>query len=124
MSTEHFDPEKFGRTIAAQLGDGELTPSQRARLETSRQRALAHAAKPAPVRALAGLAGWPLRHPRYRKWLPYAWFALLVGVALYCWQYEPASFIDDDIDTQLLADEVPLDAWLSDRVDYLARSES
>jgi len=124
--TQHIDPEDLGRKAGRELAQAPLTLRQQTRLAAGREKALAAtAAQKAPVRLLAGLQGWSVRHPSGSRRLGQAaWVAIMLMAGLVWWHNQPDSFIDDDVDTQLLADEVPMEAWLLDQADMTGQGQS
>ncbi|MDN3575797.1 DUF3619 family protein [Chitinimonas viridis] len=124
MSKSQWEEDTFGKAAASQLAAQPLSLRQQHRLAQARQVALA--------RQQSGSRGWCLGMVRWQGLHPVAsrrasqaaWLALCLGVGLFWWQQGNAGLIDDDIDAQLLADEVPMEVWLSDSVEHLAREAS
>ena len=106
----------FGNRIRQVLNQGlRLNARQAERLHAARERALA-ARRPEPVGALAwadnvlgGLGGWS--GLSFRLVAPLA--ALVVSVAaLYTWQQNRVIADFAEIDSMLLTDDLPIDAYL------------
>jgi len=103
---------QFGHRIRQILNQGiTVRPEVAARLEQARARALAaQRPEPAPVLAWAGNAGsWG--GLALRVLLP---LALLVGsgAAIYTWQQNQRAAEVEEIDSLLLTDDLPIDAYL------------
>ncbi|GLR13913.1 hypothetical protein GCM10007907_27030 [Chitinimonas prasina] len=124
MSKSQWEEDTFGKAAASQLAAQPLSLRQQQRLAQARQVALA--LQQAGSRGWRlGLVRWLGLHPvASRRAGQAAWLALCLGVGLFWWQQGNAGSIDDDIDAQLLADEVPMEVWLSDSVEHLAREAS
>ena len=103
---------QFGHRIRQILNQGiTVRPEVAARLEQARARALAaQRPEPAPVLAWAGNAGnWG--GLALRVLLP---LALLIGsgAAIYTWQQNQRAAEVEEIDSLLLTDDLPIDAYL------------
>lgn len=120
----HINQEApFARRLLAQLDEAPLTPVQTERLRKIRIAALEKARAPVAVRhgVLAGAVQWfqQLGHDRHRSLIAAAGaVAIFLAVGIY-WQSLPEPW-DADEDIQLLAGDLPPDAYLSDRVDSIA----
>ncbi|MFC4160190.1 DUF3619 family protein [Chitinimonas lacunae] len=96
--------DQFSRRLTQCLDDTPLTPYQALRLQRAREAALAAAQAPRPLR----------QEPR-RRWALGFMLALVLGSALF-WAGREADHLDDEIDTMLLADELPPDVYLDDQL--------
>lgn len=113
----------FVRHLVAQLDDAPLTSAQADRLRKIRVAALEKARAPVAVRhgVLAGAVQWlqQLGHDRHRGLMAAVGaVAIFVAVGIY-WQSLPEPW-DADEDIQLLAGDLPPDAYLSDQIDSIA----
>jgi len=126
MNTQQSDRNQeplFIRRLVAQLDEVPLTAAQAERLRKIRITALEKARAPVALRhgVLAGAVQWfqQLGHDRHRGLLAAAGaVAIFLAVGIY-WQSLPEPW-DADEDVQLLAGDLPPDAYLSDRVDSIA----
>ena len=107
----------FGNRIRQALnqGQGRLKATHVARLRAARQRALARQRlEPAPALAWAdnvigNLGGWS--GVSFRLVAPLAMLAISVAV-LYTWQQNRVISDIEEIDSMLLTDDLPIDAYL------------
>lgn len=116
MNEPHFDESRFGNRIRHLLNQGlELGPAQRDRLRKARERALERQrAEPVPAlrwadNMLGSLDGW--RGISARVLLPLVVLALAAS-GIYTWQEKRRVAELVEIDSQLLADDLPIDAYL------------
>jgi len=104
---------QFGNRIRHILNQGiQVRPEVARKLEEARQRALAHQRpEPAPVLAWAGnvFGGWG--GVALRVLLPLA-MLLAGGAAIYTWQQNQRAAELEEIDSLLLTDDLPIDAYL------------
>lgn len=109
-----MNESEFARKIREHLNFGarRLDRDVAVGLETARRRALeqmpmehAHAWATAGGRGTHGGHGHPLR-----RWLPLAMLLVVLGGVLYWQQMQMQQ--DEDIDAALLADDLPVDAYL------------
>lgn len=106
----------FGNRVRQVLNQGlRLNAKQAERLHTARERALA-ARRPEPVGALAwadnvlgAFGGWS--GLSLRLVAPFAALVISVGV-LYTWQQNRVISDFEEIDSMLLGDDLPIDAYL------------
>ncbi|GAB3263077.1 DUF3619 family protein [Chitinimonas naiadis] len=123
--THQIDTERVAREVGRDLAELPLTLRQQTRLAAAREQALAKAGSTSSVGIFAGLLTWRLHHPvGARRFGQAAWVAVMLMAGLVLWHSQPDSFIDDDVDTQLLADEVPIEAWLSEQADMPGQGQS
>lgn len=116
MNEPHFDESRFGNRIRHLLNQGlALGPTQRDRLRAARERALARQ-RAQPVAALrwadnvlGSLDGW--RGVSARVLVPLVVLALAVS-GIYTWQEKRRVAELVEIDSQLLTDDLPIDAYL------------
>ncbi|MDK2126322.1 DUF3619 family protein [Parachitinimonas caeni] len=121
--------QDFGKRLAGHLSEAaeQLSAAQKEKLGMARLRALERARMraPQPVGALAGVGvglGRQLRdsHKLWRVGL----IALAIGAAIaFSLQFNDVQ-TDDDIDTLLLSDELPPDAYISERFDTILQGHS
>ncbi|WP_269533718.1 DUF3619 family protein [Chitinimonas sp. BJYL2] len=119
---DHYDA--MGTRLGRDIDAIPTSPRQQQRLHAIRTNALERV-RPGRTGRLASLRAWCFSHPAAERRLAQSALALLVlcaGLAL--WQSHPSSYIDDEVDAQLLADEVPVDAWLSDQASALGGERS
>jgi hypothetical protein len=116
MNEPHFDEPRFGNRIRHLLNQGlELDPGARGRLRAAREQALERQrAEPVAFARWAdnvfgGFDGW--RGVSTRVILPIAVLVLAVG-GIYTWQEKRRVAELVDIDSQLLSDDLPIDAYL------------
>jgi hypothetical protein len=116
MNEPHFDQQRFGNRIRHLLNQGlELDPGVRERLRAAREQALeAQRAEPVPLvrwadNVFGTLEGW--RGVSTRVLLPVAVLVLAVS-GIYTWQEKRRVAELVDIDSQLLSDDLPIDAYL------------
>jgi len=110
------------------LGTRHLDGETAARLQKARADALSHYAERKPVLGIAwaGHSAGTVGHGGHagsRLWVP---FLLLVALlfAVGYWQYTEQNADPSDIDAALLADDLPVNAYLDHRFDaWLKRSE-
>ncbi|MGH8691541.1 MAG: DUF3619 family protein [Burkholderiales bacterium] len=104
---------QFGSRIRHILNQGiQVRPEIARQLEEARQSALARQRpEPAPVLAWAGnvIGGWG--GLALRVLLPVA-MLLASGAAIYTWQQNQRAAELEEIDSLLLADDLPIDAYL------------
>jgi hypothetical protein len=107
---------QFGHRIRQAIGQGvPVRPEIAARLASAREQALARLGpEPAPAVAWAGgvvgsIGGWG--GLALRVLLPLA-LLLGSGAALYAWQQNQRAAEVEEIDSLLLTDELPIDAYL------------
>ena len=115
-----MNEKEFGRKIRVELDAGldRLDNKVLERLAHARQAALAAAARPAERRAgsLAVVGGWLSRPDAGPMRNLASGLALMLCLAgAYMWF--TADNADDDIDAVLLADELPLEAYVDHRFD-------
>ncbi len=110
---EHME-QRLGSLTKAALDARAVSPQVAARLAQARQRAVARAGERARFNPLRWLGERFGAHPA-------AWGAgLAFGLAVLVggtWQWQHASAVDPMLDLQLLADEVPLDIYVSNDFD-------
>ena len=116
------------RQVLNQGVDG-LAPSVARRLYESRQKALAGQRVSVAGLSLAGVGQMVTESVASHVRVGLATFALLVGVtASYCWNMYDQAVGNAEIDSALLADEVPFDAYLDqgfhEWLDRLAQEDS
>lgn len=111
--------EQFARQLCRVLdrGTGELDPLIGERLRASRERALAQRAVAAESIAIVGAGGAALRlggnDERHPLRTLFAILALLLGVSVaYYWNAFEQASENEEIDSALLADELPPNAYL------------
>ncbi len=116
MNEPHFDESRFGNRIRHLLNQGlELDPVRRERLRAARQRALERQrAEPVPAlrwadNVLGSFDGW--RGLSARVLLPVAVLVLAVS-GIYTWQEKRRVAELVEIDSELLTDDLPIDAYL------------
>ena len=116
MNEPHFDESRFGNRIRHLLNRGlALDPAQRDRLRAARERALERQrAEPVPAlrwadNVLGSLDGW--RGVSARVLVPLLVLALAVS-GIYTWQEKRRVAELVEIDSQLLTDDLPIDAYL------------
>ena len=116
MNEPHFDQQRFGNRIRHLLNQGlELDAGARERLRAARERALeAQRAEPVPLvrwadNVFGTFEGW--RGVSTRVLLPVAVLVLAVS-GIYTWQEKRRMAELVDIDSQLLSDDLPIDAYL------------
>ena len=116
MNEPHFDEPRFGNRIRHLLNQGlELDPARRERLRAAREQALARQ-RPEPIAALrwadnvlGSFDGW--RGLSTRVLLPVAVLVLAVS-SIYTWQDKRRAAELVEIDSELLTDDLPIDAYL------------
>ncbi|MBV1774345.1 DUF3619 family protein [Burkholderiaceae bacterium DAT-1] len=118
--THHINEDKFGRSIAGYLDDAPLNATQLHKLSRARMAALAHAREPAHVGVFAGVGYWLERHPVQRSWM-LGGFAILLGLMVTL--YIQGTVEDEEDDLHLLADELPMEAYLGDHVDQVTKGQ-
>lgn len=111
-----MNEQQFGYKICHLLNQGlALDPAKRERLRAARQLALERQQRePAPAlrwagNALGSFGGW--RAVSARVLLPIAMLVLALG-SIYTWQEQRRVAELVDIDSQLLTDDLPFDAYL------------
>ena len=116
MNEPHFDESRFGNRVRRLLNQGlELDPARRERLRAAREQALAHQrAEPAPAlrwadNVLGGFGGW--RGFSTRLAVLVAVLVLAVS-GIYTWQEKRRVAELVEIDSELLTDDLPIDAYL------------
>jgi hypothetical protein len=116
MNEPHFDEPRFGNRIRHLLNQGvALEPAKRERLRAARQHALERQrTEPAPAlrwadNVLGSFDGW--RGLSARVLLPVAVLVLAVS-GIYTWQEKRRVAELVEIDSELLTDDLPIDAYL------------
>jgi hypothetical protein len=116
MNEPHFDEPRFGNRIRHLLNQGAaLDPAKRERLRAARQQALERQrTEPAPAlrwadNVLGSFDGW--RGLSARVLLPVAVLVLAVS-GIYTWQEKRRVAELVEIDSELLTDDLPIDAYL------------
>ncbi|UXY16124.1 DUF3619 family protein [Chitiniphilus purpureus] len=108
--------QQLGRLVRSALDGTPLSEAAAVRLAAARQSAVAHARPDLslPLRALRWLQAQCGDHPAaWGAGLAFG-LAVLVGGA---WQWQHVRATDPSLDLQLLADEVPLDVYVSNDFD-------
>lgn len=118
------DNEAFARRVTAALDEIPLSPKQVERLRSARVAALEQARAPVtvPHSIVAGPVHWLQERQHHRQvtwWLVGAAAVVCLAVTVY-WHSQPDQW-DDDVDVQLLAGDLPPDAYLDEKIDVLAR---
>lgn len=110
-----MNEREFARKLTRQLDRAPVSPKAAERLRAAREAAVAHAsaqAVPGLVRAGNGLVRfWHRHHAASIGML----LALSLAVAGSGWQWHQAREAERALEIQLLADELPMDALLSER---------
>lgn len=116
ISTAPMNELQFGNQVRQALNEGRaLRPGTLARLRAARMAALErHPPAPVPVAALAdNVVGRADGTPRLSRILLVPMLLLVLGLAfLYAAQQNRRAAETIEVDTQLLADELPIDAYL------------
>lgn len=125
-----MNEQRVANAIAGHLNQGtaQLDGDTLLRLQKARSEALSHHVehKPAFGFAWSGHAGTAVRHgghPGARLWVPFAVLLALL-FALGYWQFSDTGSELAEIDALLLADDLPVSAYLDHRFDaWVRRSE-
>ncbi len=114
-----MNEERFAYHVRQRLNHGldDVSPSVLRRLEASRHHALTHQKQEVPVRVLAIDSGGrfglhvAFDEGRFRQWM--GMLLLLLGI-LFAVYWQGQLYVEDleDIDSALLADDIPPDAYL------------
>jgi hypothetical protein len=128
MNEPHFDEPRFGNRIRHLLNQGAaLDPAKRERLRAARQQALERQrAEPVPAlrwadNVLGSFDGW--RGLSARVLLPIAVLVLSVS-GIYSWQEKRRVAELVEIDSELLTDDLPIDAYLDRGFQNWLRSQN
>lgn len=123
--------QQFGFRVRQVLNQGvdDLAPQVANRLFESRQKALARQRVSVAGLSLAGVGHVVTESATSHVRVALATFALLVGVTVsYCWNMYDQAAGNAEIDSALLADEVPFDAYIDqgfhEWLDSLAQEDS
>lgn len=113
-----MNEQEFGRRIRVELDSGldRLDERVKARLTSARQTALLSIRPGArTVTGLAVVDGWLARRDRHPG---YVFSGLVLAFFLAgAWMSMPADNVEDDIDAILLADDLPVQAYVDHRFD-------
>lgn len=109
--------ERYGFRVRQALNHGlrDIPPAASRRLEAARHLALSHQKQAAPQTALAGLGNASFRTGTYTPYLKQilAVFALLLGMWIsFYWHSVQYVTEIEEVDSALLTDDLPLDAFL------------
>ena len=112
MNTDHQFAQKIARALDQGVRD--ISPQAAARLHAARTLSLSHQRQPVAMFSLAGVGQW-ISDWRSGIRTSMVVLALVAGVAgsLY-WDAYVQSSENEEVDSILLADELPFDAFLDD----------